>query len=309
VLVSGAQTERNLVPYTNKVILNPSYAGLNENTTVWTGLQFFAHDERNVFNEYALTYDTYSQELKGGLAYYFRQGLAGDININTTELGISVSRHFEADRNFFIPSLNINAEFGSKQWYVQFIDQVLNKKFQPPSLPGNQFGRFYRLKPRLGFLWDNKNYQVGISAQFPLGSHLATEGEQPDLNNPVFILHLAKKVSGRRKGLVSRPFKATPEAEFLYSKNLVLSRLSLNVDEIKNSYALFLQNNFTENLHGVGGMYGFKFDNIRLNFCAGLSLPFLSESVAFYGEASLGIVIPSVFYSKKDPWAPLKSLY
>ena len=309
VFSSVAQTERNLMPFSNKIILNPSFAGLNKNTSFWTGLQFFKQPERDVYNEYSLTYDKYSYGLNGGIAFYFRQGLVGDININTSELGFAVSRHFEANKNFFIPSLNINFKYANKQWYAQFIDHILAKKIQPPSPPGAKFGRFYRIKPRPGFLWDSENYQAGISAQFPFGNQLAKEGNQLDLFSPVFIVHLAKKVSGQKKGLVSLPFRAKPEVVLLYSKNTILSRLSLNVEEVKHTYSIFTQNDFTRNLHGIGGTFGWKIENIRLNFAAGVSLPAISDEVAFYGEVRLGLVIPPILYSKKKPWAPLKNTY
>lgn len=308
-LASRAQSEKFLIPFTNKLLLNPSYAGLNQNTNVWTGLQFNAFSEQEVYNQYSLTYDYYSENIEGGVAFYFQQGLNGSQNINTIETGFTLTRHYEADNGIFIPSLNINLQMANKQWYVQFIDQMLAKQYTPPSPPGYDFARYARIKPRAGILWSSDFYKFGLSALVPFGTKITDEESDMDLNDPVILFHLSRLSGGRKRGLVSKPFKSNPRLIVLYSEDAILSRAELNFEEVYNTYSVFIQNNFTDNLHALGGSLGWKLDNLRLNLAAGVRLPYISEKVSFFGEISLHVVIPPFYYSEKNPWMPRKKLF
>ncbi len=306
---SVAQIETNLLPFSNKLLLNPAYAGLDENTNLRFGLQFHSISEKEAYNEFRFTYDKYSNKLKGGLAYYFQQGLLGDLNINTTEFGFGISRHLKVDEAVFIPSVNLNLQFASKQWFVNIMDFILAKEIEPPSPPGAQFSRYYKIKPRIGFLWDSPALQIGASAMFPFGKHVAEDENQTALNQPVFNLYITQKTRGKRRGLISEPFKALPEAALLYSGKTLLSRVGVRVEQTDIMYAFFIQNNFTENLHGAGASLGWKIENLQINFTAGMNLPVISDQFTVFGEATFSLTIPPSYYSEKNPWSPKKKLF
>jgi len=308
-LVNYAQSEKSLLPFSNALLYNPSYAGLNENNNLWSGYQFYAFSRQEMYNEFTLTYDKYSPELEGGLGFYFRQGLIGDVNINTTELGMSVSKHFKINKGYFIPSVNLNVQFATKQWYVEMVDRMLNVEFTPPSPPGYDFPRYLKIKPRVGFLYDSPFFQAGFSALFPFGRFITDEESTQNLNEPVFVMHVSQLSGGRKKGLVSKPYKLRPQLLLLHSNDIFMSRAELNFEEVYNTYSIFIQNDFTQNLHGIGGTYGWKINNFRLNIAAGMSVPVISDNVTFFGEATFGLIIPAVFYNEKNPWVPKKKLF
>lgn len=305
----AAQSEKYLIPFSNNLLLNPSFAGLDENTNVWTGFQFNSFSEQKISNQYSLTYDYYSEKLEGGVAFYFQQELIGRLNINTVETGFTLNRQYKVNKGYFIPSLNINLQLANKQWYVQFIDQMLNKQFTPPSAPGYDFARYARIKPRAGIMWSSDFYKLGVSALVPIGKKITDEESEVSLNDPVLVFHVSRLSGGRKRGLVSKPYKSRPRIIVLYSKDAVISRAELNFEEVYQTYSFFVQNNFTGNQHAVGGSYGWKLENLRLNLAAGMRLPYISENVSFFGEISLQVVIPPFYYSEKNPWRPKKKLF
>jgi len=304
-----AQSEKFFIPFSSRLLLNPSFAGLDKSTTVWTGFQVNSLSEKTIYNQYSLTYDYYSQEMEGGVAFYFQQGLIGKSNINTLETGFTLTRHYKANKALLIPSLNINLQFATKQWYVQFIDQILNKQFTPPSPPGYDFARYARIKPRAGLLYSSDFYKIGLSALVPLGINISDEENELGLNDPVYVFHFSRLSGGLRKGLVSKPFKSSPQLIVLYAKNVFVTRAALHFEEVYRTYSVFAQNNFTAGLHSIGGTFGWKFDYLRINTAVGARLPYISENVSFFGEISLQLRIPAVYYSKKNPWKPKTKLF
>ena len=272
-------------------------------------MQFHTLSKEEAYNEFRLTYDKYSNKLEGGLAFYFQQGLLGDLNINTTEFGFGISRHLKTNEAVFIPSVKLNLQFASKQWFVNMMDFILAKEIEPPSPPGAQFSRYYKIKPRIGFLWDSPAWQIGTSAMFPIGKYFAEDDNQTNLNHPVFNVYITKKTRGKRRGLISEPFKALPEAVLLYSNKTLLSRIGVRVEQTDIMYAFFIQNNFSENLHGAGASLGWKIENIRINLTAGMSLPAISDQITVFGEATFALIIPPSYYSEKNPWSPKKKLF
>ena len=88
-LLAHAQNESQLNPFWNPVIANPGFAGFDNTTSLRTGNHFYQLNDSIAFNLFYATYDTYSDKLKGGIAFYFQQGLIGSRNISTTEFGFS----------------------------------------------------------------------------------------------------------------------------------------------------------------------------------------------------------------------------
>jgi hypothetical protein len=305
-----AQTGHEFLPFSNKLLLNPSYAGFDKNTSVWSGLQLSRLPENRLNHVFSLTYDKWSDKLKAGTAFYFYQGLAGDVNTNTIGAGFSFSKPVKSfGEGQFIPSVNLNVYTAAKQWFVHFVDGMLDKEIEPPSPPGEEFLRYNLFRPRLGILWSSPDLETGISASYTLRQKLAFEEELPEETPLHLLFHLAPKMRGKRNGLTSKPYKIAPELIILYSEGLFLSRAGFQAEHTDRVFGLFVQNNYSDNVHGMAGMWGWRFDHFRINIAAGsaYSIPF--QKMAFWGEVSLGLIVPYIDFNKKSPWASPKKLH
>lgn len=301
-----AQTDGALLPFSNKLLLNPSFAGLNKNTNVWTGIYFMAENQKNLNNEFFTTWDSWSEKLDGGVAISFHQGLTGNINTSTTGLGFTFTKPFKSTKNgALVPSINISYRGATKHWFAAYIDGILNEETEPPSPPGEEFLRYNIFQPKLGILWVSPIRQIGLSASFPLNINIAESGDLPEKAGPQLIFYYAQNQKGKQNGLISQPYRASPEIVILYSNQAILSRAGLRFENVNNTYAIFLQNNYTSNFHGLGLTYGWRFGNFELNLTGGSAYSFSTEDVGGFGEATLRLVIPYVHFDKKNPWAPV----
>jgi len=303
--VSRAQTEQGLLPFSNRLLLNPSYAGLNRNTHVWTSLQLLSEPDKNLNHAYTLTYDTWSDRMESGLGFWFYQGLTGQVNTNTTGLGLAFTKPFDIGRDRqFIPSVSLNAHKATKQWFVKVIDDILDKEVEPPSPPGEEFFRYNLFRPRVGLLWSSAETEWGIAASYTFQQSL-TETKNIRKQTPYhFIFHITRKMKGIKEGLVSQPFRASPELIFLYTDNLILSRAGFKMERTDYVTGIYLQNNYSQNIHGIGGAYGWNFGNFRIHFFAGAAYSIPNNKTAFFAEGSLGLRIPYVHFEEKKPWVP-----
>ena len=302
---SEAQTEQGLLPYSNKLLLNPSYAGFGKNTSIWSSLHFFLQPEKKLNNAYTLSYDSWSEKMKGGIAVYFYQGLFGKVNTNVTGTGITLTKPFQMKKSGeFIPSFNLNYYLATKQWFVHLTDEMFKLENEPPSPPGEEFLQFSQVRPQIGLLWNSNSIEAGVSSSISFRNSLVPNAEAPDQSSFHALFHFAYKGNGKRNGLVSQPFKAGPEFIILYSENLILARTGFRIKQTDNLYGIFIQNNFTGKLHGLGGTVGWNFWNFRLNVSAGAEYSLPKQKIATFGEISLGLILPYVHINEKNPWAP-----
>lgn len=302
---ASSQIEKGLIPWSNKLLLNPSYAGLKKDSYLWSSLQFQSQPEKNLNNTWALTYDTWLEKMEGGFSVQFYQGLEGKFNTNNTGAGFSFSKPFEAGRNGqFIPSVGLSLHTAEKQWFVHFIDRAIDRNLEHQSPPGEEFLRYSVSQPSAGLLWNSASAEIGLAGFWFLYRNYGEEEDISKQSSLFLIFHASKKRKGNRRGLVSQPVKASPEITLLYNKEFLISRVGIRVDQPKSSAGLFIQNNFTGNYHGIGGVLGWKFNNLQLNFVAGGSYSVPLKKAGFFGEASLGLTIPYIHINEKNPWAP-----
>jgi hypothetical protein len=66
----------------------------------------------------------------------------------------------------------------------------------------------------------------------------------------------------------------------------------------------YVQNNFTNKHHGIAGIYGWRLSNFRIALTLGGAYSIPSSQTMFFGEASLGLIIPYKFLNESNPWAP-----
>lgn len=307
--ICSSQTEQGLLPYSNNLLINPSFAGLNKSTSIWSNVQFFTESRRRIDHSFSITYDTWSEKLEAGTAWYFYQGLKGEMNMNYLGAGFTFSKPFYFKNNELIPSVNFNYFLYTKQWLVHILDGTLdleqdefgNTIYQPP---GQDFMLYNKFTPRIGLLWNSPELTLGISA-----SRHHTIRNSSITPEQYFVFNASQKMRGKHKGLESRPFKASPELVVLVSKNLLLSRAGFRKEQVDKHMALFIQNNFTENTHGIAGIFGWKSDNLKVSLTAGGAYSIRSNKPALFGEISFGFVVPYQFSNMKDPWAPPDNLY
>ncbi len=307
--VARGQNETYLQPFSSLLAINPSFAGYNKNTNFAAGNQYYYLNENQAYNLFYTTYDKYSEKLKGGIGVWLQYGITGHNNISTTELGFAYSgfeRKFSGGRIIF--SANTALLFATKQWFAYTLDKLLLSKTDPPSLPGKKFTQYYLIKPGLGFLCEINSISFGLSGNVPFHFNLTHEGEegyQKPLKTPVNLsFYLSKKVGGNRRGLKSSPFEALPELIVFYNQEFVLSRASLKITHTEHSFGFFVQNDFTNNIHCLGGTLGYRYNNTTVNLNTGIGVPGISDEIGVTCELSLNVLIPPVHYSKIKPWVP-----
>ena len=297
-----AQDGKNMLPLFNKLLINPSFAGWDKSTTVQTGDYFMSESKEDLNHVFYLTYDTYSEKLKGGVGYYFYQELIGSRNINETGLGFTYSKPLSRGKGKrLIPSLNINYKLATKQWLVQMMESLIP--------PGQELLRYNVILPRAGILWDSPDRQIGLSIAYSIHIEIADGGEPPPPNSPEVVFYYSQLIDGKQNGLISKPYEMTPEVVILYSGEVFLTRTLLQISDITHNYGFYIQNNFSSNLHGIGGIYGWKFSRFRLNLSAGSAYNFDTEKPAFFGEISLSMMLPYSHFDKKNPWSTPKKLF
>ncbi|MFW5773245.1 MAG: type IX secretion system membrane protein PorP/SprF [Tangfeifania sp.] len=297
-----AQEGKNMLPLSNKLLLNPSFAGWDKNTNVQTGLSFMSQSKKNLNHVFYLTYDTYSEKLKGGVGYYFYQGLRGSLNTNETGMGFTYSKTLPTGKGkSFVPSFNINYKLATKQWFVQMME--------PLTPPGQELLRYNVILPKAGVLWDSPARQIGLSLACSIHIDMANAGEHSPPNIPEVIFYYSQLIEGKQKGLISRPFEMRPEIVVLYSGEIFLTRTLLQISDINHNYGLYIQNNFAANLHGIGTIYGWNFNRFKLNLSMGSAFNFESQNFAFFGEIALSLMLPYTHFDKKNPWSTPKKLF
>lgn len=302
--VCSSQTEHGFLPYSNKLLLNPSFAGYDKSTSVWSNLNFFAESVDNINNSFTVTYDKWSDKMKAGTAWYFYQGLQGKINTTYTGAGYTFSKPLNINEGKLIPSVSLNYLVYTKQWFVYVIDSQLDKEIDPYRPPGESFLVYNHLTPRLGLLWDSPALTVGFSASYSYRHFITNADVLPDFQPFHYVIHASQKMRGNQNGLESQPFKASPELVLLYSHDLLLSRAGFRMEQVGHLMSVFVQNNYTDNIHGIAGVFGLKNDILNVILTAGGAYSIPTKKPSLFGEISFGMVIPYHFSNDINPWAP-----
>lgn len=303
---SQAQTESPLQAFSNPILINPAFAGFDNQTSLHAGNQYYFVDSVNAYNLLYFTYDTYSDKLNGGIGVHFQQGIIGNRNISTSEMGFSYVGMPQKTQNGNIRFAgNINFLLATKHWFISALDGIMiDPNEAEPNPPGQEFLRYMLLKPRLSFLWDTRKVTWGITAGYPLKVNFNSDSTDAQLGSPASLtLYVAKNREGYQKGLKSKPFVFIPELVLYYQEDFILSRIHAYIELTNATFGAFLQSDFTHNNHALGGTIGIASGNLRIDLSAGAGLPGISDNTAFCGELSLKLVVPRVDYSKINPWA------
>ena len=304
-LITNAQNESLLLPFSNPVLINPAFAGLDNLTKVYVGNQYYHVDSAQAFNLLYASYDTYSDKLNGGIGIFFQQGIIGSRNTSTSEIGFAYSGFSRKTENGRIRfGLNANLLLATKQWFVAALDKIMIDPLLEANPPGSESLRYLMFKPRFSFLWDTHALRWGLTAGIPLRIDLASDEEKPEDIFPLnATLYIAKNREGYKQGLKTKPYVFIPELIVFYQEDFILSRFHAYVEHTSNTIGAFVQSDFTNNIHTLGGTVGFARDNFRIDLSAGAGIPGISDEIGFTGELTLQLVVPRVDYSKINPWA------
>jgi hypothetical protein len=302
--IGKSQTEQGLLPFSNKLLLNPSFAGMEKSNSVWSSLLYSAEPENKLRHLYSITYDKWSETLKGGVAFYFYQGLEAGVHTNNTGTGFTYSKPIRLDNSEIIPSFNLNYFLFTKQWFVYIIDGIVDKSVEPYNPPGVSLMRYNVLNPRLGLLLNSPGILLGTSVSYSSRNHFVQENNQEHVNPFHLLVHAAKKMNGNENGLLFRPFKSSPEAVVIYSENLLVSRVGIRMEQVDRLLGFYVLNNYSGKHHGISGIYGWRMENFRLALTLGGAYSIPANQTMFFGEISLGLVIPYKFFNEENPWAP-----
>lgn len=307
---SRAQTENYLIPFGNNAAINPSLAGLDNNNSYHTGNQYYFVNSEQTYNLFYASWDSYSDKLKGGVNLSFNQGLISERNISTSSFGFAYSGFPVSTNNGkILLSVGTSITVATKQWSVAFLDKVISDENDLSSLPGRSFLRYSIIKPQVGFLWTNSSLQFGLTTAIPYRIDIPNHAIDPqEYPIPVSLtIYISKKMEKRVRDLYSRPFRLSPELIVFFHEESVFSRLQLLSKHTDKTWGFFIQNDFTNNIHTLGGTIGYRHNFIRLNLTAGMGLPGISDNIAVMCELTLKIIVPPFNYSKNNPWAPGKN--
>jgi hypothetical protein len=301
--LSPGQSEGVLLPLTHKLFINPSFAGLNKNSTLWTGMQFEEISANSFNHSHLLAYDFYSEKLKGGLAFYYIQEFYGLTNLNNTGTGFTYAgKVSDQASGQVIMAANLNYFIGTKQWFVHTSEGLIDKPEYQNGPPGEEFHRHNTFVPQISFLWSSDFVQTGIAARFPFRNNNVLYDTSVDMLSPCLVIYLSKINPGIKNGLISKPFEANPEASLLYAENTLLTRAGIRVTHQSHNWSVFSQNDFKKQIYGVSGILGWNLNNLRFSLSLGCLYSTKEKKLLLSGEAGLGLFIEGINNDENKPW-------
>lgn len=302
--MAGAQTGQDLLPFTNRLLMNPAYAGWNKNTSVRTSLTLLPLSNNNINHTFTATYDRWSEKLKGGTAYYFYTDLEDKTNTNAAGAGFTYSKPFKTGYgNMLIPAVHFSIKSVFRQWYFHAAEAITETTTEQPDVQAADFMQYTIPQPGLGILWHTNTLDLGLSALFsfhqPASEHINREMAPVQL-----IFHITGEKSGKQRGLTSLAYHARPEFTLLYTEDLLYTRAGV-INERKDKLSgFFVQNNFSDQLHGMTAVIGWKLHPFRFIFALGGVYSIPGEKMSLTGEASLGLSLPWGNDDQHFPWSP-----
>lgn len=304
-ILSFGQQAGNLLPVSNKLLLNPSFAGRDKSSNLWSGLQYYVDPGQEAGHMFSFTFDYYSDKIKSGLAWYLYEGLNTSDNYNHTGGGFTWSKSVaEAKSGYIKAALNLNYFITTRQWYSYSLGKLNGNDANTLEATNKKFFQYNTFMPQIGLLWDSNDIQAGISFLKPFQYKNSLNSLKNENNELRSLIYISKSIKGKRQGLISKPYEASPEIAALLSDKNIFVRTGIRIELLKNNYGLFLQNNFEGDMHmhGLIALLGWNINNLKINITSGCLYSIPSNKVSFNGEAVIGVVIPHIHFSDNNPW-------
>ena len=288
----------------SRILINPSYAGYDYESNVWSSYSVFAKSGNEVYNEFTFVYDRYAPRLKGGTAFYLKQGLQGDANSNTIELGVSYTPRVRKFQGAFLPSVYLGYNKPVKQWFVYGFDEWRGNFETYEYIPGKAYLRPDLYKIGGSMLFVIENIRFGISGNY--GFQLKNDDDVISSRKPYKIIaHLSTRASRKSRGILSRSKVISPQFILHYENGLLQGKSEIRVNGPRFLYSAFLLNNISDNIHNIGGSAGFENDVFRVTFSGGLGTTPKLDRLTFTGALSLLIKLPKENIQRTFPFKPL----
>lgn len=320
-LAKGQETYTSLNNY-NRILINPSFAGYQYESHLWSSYSLFFKSKEDLFNEYTLVYDRYSPKLKGGTAFFFKQGLQAGTNVNTLELGFSFAPRMKRFKGNFFPSLYLGYTKPAKHWFVYAWDEW--RKNIPDDeyeiLPGRPYFRSDVYKLGGGMLFIKNQWQVGISGYYGLTVKINIADTTQTgitfqrIKDPMvessrlpykILLHFSTRENMKSHGVLTRMKEISPQFILHYENGLFQAKSELRVTGQSFLYSVFMLNNISSNLHLLGGSAGYENENFRLVLSGGLGSTTSFNHLSFTGSLSLILKLPKENIKRIFPYKPL----
>jgi hypothetical protein len=288
----------------NRILVNPSYAGFGYESNISTSWSVFAKSKDELFNEYTFVYDCYSPKLKAGTAFYLKQGLQGDVNTNTIEFGYSFTPRINRFKGVFFPSVYVGYQKPLKQWFVYGFDEWRNNFEYYQNTPGKAYLRseLYKIGGSLLFIFDKINF--GVSGNY--GWQIKADPKIVSSRLPYKIVaHLSTRMNRKSNGILSQTKQIRPQFILHLENGLFESKSEILVAGRNILYSIFLIDNFSDNLHNLGGSVGFENTSIRLVLAGGLGSNTNLDKLTFNSSLSLMLKLSKENIKQIFPFKPL----
>jgi hypothetical protein len=304
--MSSGQSDATMIPLSNKLLLNPAYAGISKSSNMLSGVQFLINPRQQAGHLFYLTYDNFSEKLKSGIAWLFFQGLEGEKSSGYTGTGLIFAKPvYAAKTSQITAAVNLNYSVFTKQIYGYAVERLVTDNDNYHLTNTTPFRKYNELLPRAGLLWSSYSICTGISLSVPFRFYNGQKNKYEDNAGYISVISFTKKIEGITRGLLSKPYSAEPEAVVILSDRDLIIRTGMKLENTNYNAGLFIMNNFSDEMHGLTGIFGWNIKNIKINFSAGSLYSIPSQTIFFYGEAFIGISIPKIQFDKEKPWAPL----
>jgi len=302
--LSGAQEFYTSLNNYNRVLVNPSWAGFDMETSFSGSYLLNAGSGAGIFNETSFTYDQYSPKLHGGIAFFMKQGLHAEMNTNTIEMGVSYALKTKHSGNNFIPAVYLGYHKPVKHWFVYGFDEWRNNYEEYSNIPGKVFLRndIYKFGAsgilKLGRAW------IGVSGCY---GFQAKENEKKV--SPYYPFRLvafySQKLLENKNGVLSQKRTITPEIFLHYENGLFQVKSEILVENRRYVHSFFLQNNFSGNTHFAGGSFGLNSKDIQILFSNGIGVQPSLKKTVYCGILSFKLKLPKPWVKRLFPFKPI----
>lgn len=288
----------------NKILINPSYAGEQYKSNIWTSYSVFTKSDNEAYSEFTLVYDRYAPRLKGGTTVFMKQGLQSNMNLNTLEFAFSYAPRIKRLKGKISPSAYVAISKPVKQWFVYGFDEWRNNFEYYKNIPGRAYLRPDVYKIGASVLVPGKKFEAGIFGVY--GFQLKKDSKIESSRLPYkLIIHINKKGSYRSNGVLSRSNEVNKQLILHYENGLFQVKSEILVIGRKFLYSAYMLNNISDNIHVLGGSFGLNNKDICLIIAAGLGSTPAFDRVNLNSHVSLRIKLPRINIARLFPFKPL----
>lgn len=224
--------------YANPLYLNPAFTGTNDNGRVAVNYRNQWPREGNTFVSYALSFDQYVKELRGGLGAQIHNDRELNGIVEKTDLSLFYSHHSKVNSRFFFDlGLQVGLSYKKLDYSMLVFPDMINQ------LTGERYLGNGEIPENDDLLYPD--FAVGVIGQYDsfyggLAIHHISQpsesfyvGDQRGKLPAKFTLHFGAKSYRWHRGLLSRRFTLSPNV--VYMRQGSFSQLNLGLYLLERS--------------------------------------------------------------------------